>query len=139
MEAFEIYLKWPFAFEGGLNLRDIRKANLDFLAKLGWSIITEENSMWVDVIRHKYLKHHDFLSVPHKPTDSYSILKGREVLLQGLGVSISNGKTTIFWTDNWMPDSPLIQHALHPLSNFEASLLVADYCDEYGAWNLTLL
>lgn len=67
------------------------------------------------------------------------LLKGREVLVKGLGVNISNGKMTHFWTDNWMPDSPLIQHSLHPLSNLEASFLVADYCDEYGTWNFTAL
>lgn len=92
----------------------------------------------VDIIRHKYLRKDDFLSVPSKSTASFtwrSILKGRDVLLRGLGINISNGQTTRFWMDNWMQESPLINHATRAISDAEAELFVAWYCDEFGGWN----
>lgn len=103
--------------QGGLNLRDVRKANLALFFR-NWGGILSLTRILFGLER-KYLRHHDFFDVPSKASDSYtwrSILKGREVLLKSLGVNVSNGKTTSFWRDHWMPDSPLIQHALQPLS-----------------------
>lgn len=58
--------------QGGLNVKDIRKANLAFLAKLGWKILTNKECLWIDIIRKKYLRRDDFLSVPSKSTDSFT-------------------------------------------------------------------
>lgn len=58
--------------QGGLNIRDVRKANLAFLSKLGWHILFVTDTLWVEVLRSKYLQHHDFLAVSSKSTDSYT-------------------------------------------------------------------
>lgn len=34
-----------------------------------------------------------------------------------------------------MQDSPLIRHALRPISDAEAELALASYCDEVGSWD----
>lgn len=56
--------------QGGLNLGDLRKSNLAFLPKLGWHFNKE--ALWVNLIQKKYFRHHDFLSVPGRTTDSYT-------------------------------------------------------------------
>lgn len=37
-------------------MRDRRKANLAFLAKLAWFMIKDEDSLWVEVLQKKTLK-----------------------------------------------------------------------------------
>lgn len=103
--------------EVGLNLRDLRKDKIFSLLLaslltpiLTWRLLTPILT-W------------------------HSILQGREVLCMWLGVRISNGKSTRFWVDAWMPTSLLINHALRLLSTLQADLSLADYCDEFGSWN----
>lgn len=40
--------------EGGLSLRSMRQANAAFLAKLGWRVLAEPNTLWSRVLRSKY-------------------------------------------------------------------------------------
>lgn len=42
--------------QGGLNVRDTRKVNLALLAKLGWQILSNKNSLWIEAVKKKYLK-----------------------------------------------------------------------------------
>lgn len=42
--------------DGGLGLRSAKNINLAFLTKLGWRIFEEENALWVQVLKTKYLK-----------------------------------------------------------------------------------
>lgn len=48
---------------GGVQIRDLRKVNLALLAKLCWFIWQEEDSLWVEVIKKKYLKTDNLLSL----------------------------------------------------------------------------
>ncbi|XVE99405.1 hypothetical protein REPUB_Repub03eG0195400 [Reevesia pubescens] len=127
---------------GGLNVRDIRKTNLAYLAKLGWKIINDSDSLWVELLEKKYLKAEDFLSVKQKSIYSYtwrSILKGRDVLLKGLGMNVSNGLSTKFWVDCWLPCGPLMSYAQREILEDEPELPVTAYCDDMGRWNLNSL
>lgn len=40
--------------EGGLGLRSMRQTNVVFMAKWGWKLLTEPNTLWARVLRHKY-------------------------------------------------------------------------------------
>lgn len=86
----------------------------------------------------KYLRQADFFfSVTSNATQSFvwrSMLKARDVLMQGLGKGINNGRGTKFWLDNWLPCGPLIDHAKAVISEDEAEMSVADYW-ENGSWN----
>ncbi|XVE95435.1 hypothetical protein REPUB_Repub02eG0096900 [Reevesia pubescens] len=128
--------------KGGLNIRDMRKTNLAYLAKLGWHIVNDSQSLWVDILRSKYMKNDDFFTVRVKNTASYtwrSILRGRDVLMQGLGSNVANGKRSKFWMDSWIQCGPLINFALREISELEADLSVADYCGNDGKINLEAL
>ena len=41
--------------EGGLGIKSMRQVNSAFLAKLGWRILAEPQSLWARVLRAKYL------------------------------------------------------------------------------------
>jgi len=72
--------------KGGLGLRKAEAINKAFQCKLAWKIFTEEESIWVRIMRAKYLKQNAFLSCLPKSTDSpvwKSILKSRQLIRQG--------------------------------------------------------
>ncbi|XVF12079.1 hypothetical protein REPUB_Repub08aG0083700 [Reevesia pubescens] len=112
------------------------------MAKLGWHILTKTDSLWVEVVTRKYLKEVDFLSVAPKSYNSYtwkSILKGRDILLKGIGINVNNGKSTKFWIDDWLPCGPLITKGLRKISEEEAELHVVDYFEAGRGWQLDKL
>ena len=68
---------------GGLGLRKIAAINQAFLTKLAWKVYTDHKSMWVRLMRSKYLEHRNFFSVQSKSGDFVvwkSILKCRQLL-----------------------------------------------------------
>nr|WMB96745.1 hypothetical protein [Solanum melongena] len=126
--------------QGGLGLRDTRKANFAFLAKLCWYIVKDKDCLWVELIKRKYLRSQEFMQAVARTGDSSTwrgILKGREILCNGLGVGIINGQNTKFWLDEWLPCGPLIQYATTAISEQDCELSVAEFCDEYGSWNFS--
>lgn len=53
---------------GGLGIKSAKKQNLALLAKLGWKMYTQEDCLWVNILRDKYLCNHDIFSWPrHRP------------------------------------------------------------------------
>lgn len=128
--------------EGGLGVRDRRKVNKAFMTKLGWQILFDKDSLWVEMVKKKDLRHGNFLSIASKPTDSYtwrSILRGRETLTMGIGTCISNGRSTSFCYDNWIEVSPLIYFTSRPISDMGATSCVDEFSDEFHSWNLEAL
>ncbi|EOY16691.1 Polynucleotidyl transferase, putative [Theobroma cacao] len=76
-----------------------------------------------------------------KASNSYiwrSILKGRDVLVRGLGKNICNGHSTKFWIDNWLSCGPLIKYVNAEISVLEAELPVASFCNEAGNWDFDM-
>ncbi|XVF16288.1 hypothetical protein REPUB_Repub10bG0018300 [Reevesia pubescens] len=128
--------------QGGLGLRKSRSVNLSFLAKLGWKILQDNDNLWIEVMKMKYLRKQDFLTVTIKGADSYtwkSIIKGRMILQQGLGMNVYNGKSTKFWLDEWLPGGALINKAIRVLTDKEANSHVADFLDATNNWDVNLL
>jgi hypothetical protein len=48
---------------GGLGIRKMREVNLALLAKLGWKLLCNTDSMWVAQLRGKYLSSNSLLSL----------------------------------------------------------------------------
>ncbi|XVF36663.1 hypothetical protein REPUB_Repub19eG0076600 [Reevesia pubescens] len=125
--------------QGGLGLRNTKTINQAFLAKLGWLILQDKESLWIEVMKKKYLKQKDFLSVEAKSSDSYtwkSILKGRNLVKQGIGKNVNNGLSTKFWLEEWLPCGMLINKATRIISEDEAEMNVADYFETNRGWNI---
>ena len=89
---------------GGLGFRNIRNWNITFMAKLAWSIIKDENKLWIRIIKSKYLKKVFFINYSHKNGNSplwSDIRKGRELHV-GLIHRIANvNDTSLCFIDGW--------------------------------------
>ena len=88
---------------GGIGLRKTAAVNQAFQSKLGWKIVTNQNSIWVRIMRNKYLRHQEFFSVQSKQGDSMvwkNILKCRNPIRQGIIWTVGDGTEISFWQDN---------------------------------------
>ncbi|KAL4281751.1 hypothetical protein GQ457_03G032150 [Hibiscus cannabinus] len=90
---------------GGMGFRDLAKFNIALLAKPGWNLIVNPNSLLARVYKAKYFPNGDFLSARLGSYSSYtwkSIWCSRGLLEQGLGWRIGNGSSINIWQDAWI-------------------------------------
>lgn len=120
-------------------MRKSQFANLALVAKLGWRIITQQDNLWVQIIRAKYLRTKSFFNVTRTQRASFAwkgILQTRGIIFQGLRWLVGNDNNIKFWTFNWAVDRPLISFVpshLHDLIPLDRN--VADFIQD-GVWNL---
>lgn len=53
-------------FDGGLGLKNMQSFNLALLAKQGWRILQNSESLLAKILKSKYYPHCDLLSAPEK-------------------------------------------------------------------------
>jgi hypothetical protein len=81
---------------GGLGFRDFECFNQALLAKQGWRLITDPDSLCSCVLKARYFKEGDFLTANCPKRASYtwrSIVHGRELLREGLVWWIGSGES----------------------------------------------
>lgn len=92
-------------YAGGLGFRDIETFNDALLAKIGWRLIKEPQSLLARVLMGKYARNCSFLDCPSPETASHgwrSVLAGRDILRKGLSWAVGNGDTIRLWDDPWL-------------------------------------
>lgn len=92
--------------EGGMGFRDLKAFNLALLAKQGWRIMEQPNSLVHRVYKAKYFAKELFLNaqVARKPTYVWrSIMAARDVIKKGSWWYIGNGRKVHIWNDRWIP------------------------------------
>lgn len=71
------------------------------MAKLNWRFLREEDSLWARVIRGKYSS--PLRNQYYSPSFLWrSMCKGYPLMTAGSRKIIHNGRSTLFWTDNWL-------------------------------------
>lgn len=131
------WLSTPKAL-GGMGFRDLALFNQAMLAKQGWRLLTEPNSLCARVLKGRYFPGTDFWHATKPRSSSYtwhSILHGRELLTHGIRWGIGDGKTVKIISDNWIPRFPPV--ILKPTSPIPLTATV--HClinEESGTWNL---
>ena len=103
---------------GGLGLRKAEANNVALQLKLLWKIINDNNSLWVKLVRKKYVKNDSLLA--HKVLSVASwqwknLMRLRDIFSQGLRWQIGNGADIRFWEDNWLFQYPLATIISPPL------------------------
>lgn len=91
---------------GGLGFRDLESFNLVMLAKQGWRLTQNPNSLAAHVLQQKFYPEQSFLQAKLGYRPSYiwiSILAIRHLLNKGLFWGIGNGEQTLIWQDKWIP------------------------------------
>lgn len=56
---------------GGLRIRKLQDQNISFLLKLGFNIVSDNEPLWVQVIRSKYRLNDNFLDCIARTTSSF--------------------------------------------------------------------
>ena len=127
---------------GGIDLRKTAVVNTTFQCKLAWKIITNRESLWVRLMRNKYLKHQDFLHSNSKQGDSSvwkSIVKCKDLIRQGIRWSVGDGRHILFWFDDWVDNRTLLE--IMSLDEHMISNPAAKVCDfmHNKQWNVSVL
>ncbi|XP_061993936.1 uncharacterized protein LOC133711869 [Rosa rugosa] len=123
--------------EGGISFKHLHAHNLSMLAKQGWRLISNPDSLVAQVLKAVYYPHGTFLTADmgDRPSFSWrSILEARSVLQAGLYWKIGTGTKVSIWEDNWIPNTPP-----HLLNKPEDTIfeLVADLIDHNScSWNV---
>jgi hypothetical protein len=92
--------------QGGLGFRRTTIFNEALLAKQGWRIVTQPDSLVAKVLKAKYFPKSNFLEATLGNKQSYtwrSILQARWILKRGCYWNIGNGEHVHIWRDNWIP------------------------------------
>ncbi|CAL9223615.1 unnamed protein product [Arabidopsis halleri] len=92
--------------------------------------------------RTKYCRNRPFMEVSPRPSSSHGwkgLLAGRDLLKQGMGIAIGDGKSTNVWRDPWTAlIAPGITTGPAPLQ--QANLMIADLIDvNTKEWNVEML
>ncbi|XP_016199995.1 uncharacterized protein LOC107641003 [Arachis ipaensis] len=91
---------------GGLGFRDMEAFNMALLAKQGWRLMKNPESLAARTLSSRYYNRKDFLSSDMGFFPSFtwrSIWQAKGVLEKGGCWRIENGETMKIWKDPWLP------------------------------------
>lgn len=97
--------------KGGLGIRHTKCFNNAALAKLGWKILTDQQSWWVKIVKAKYLRNSNFFVVKKSSSSSLAwkgILDSRNIIQEGIRWIVGDGNSICFWSFNWAFPFPLL-------------------------------
>jgi hypothetical protein len=92
--------------KGGLGYRDLECFNMALLAKQGWRILQNPDSLVGRIYKEKYFRHETFLDSGIGSNPSYawrSIWSAKHLLQMGLVWRVRDGKKIKIWRDKWIP------------------------------------
>ncbi|KAJ1267989.1 hypothetical protein BS78_07G101900 [Paspalum vaginatum] len=93
--------------KGGLGYRDLHMFNLAMLARQGWRILMNPESLFSQVLKAKYFANGNLLQAVEKPGISYSwrsILCGVQALKDVLIWRVGDGTNIQIWSHPWIPN-----------------------------------
>ncbi|KAF8413474.1 hypothetical protein HHK36_001461 [Tetracentron sinense] len=94
---------------GGVGFRDLQAFNLSLLAKQGWRILNQPETLWVRVLKAIYFAQSSFLDAKTGRHPSWvwrSLLAGRAILKLGTRWQIGDGDKVRATKDPWIPSLP---------------------------------
>ena len=93
---------------GGIGLWDLKTFNLVMLAKQGWKIIQNLESLVARVSKARYFLYCSFIEANNGVNPSNTrrtLMEEREILKQGLVWRIGDGRSIDITTHKWLPSS----------------------------------
>ncbi|CAL1384739.1 unnamed protein product [Linum trigynum] len=92
--------------DGGMGFSRFEHFNQALLAKIGWQILNDPQSLLAQVYQGKYFPTGTFLTAQARSRPSWgwqSVLYGRELLEKGIRWQVGNGLKTSLLSSNWIP------------------------------------
>ena len=89
------------------------------LAKQGWRLISNSNSLVAQIYRARYYPHGDVFHSKLGSSPSFtwrSIYNGLEVVKRGSRWRVGNGERILIWEDKWLPTPTTYKVISHPKS-----------------------
>ncbi|KAL4322447.1 hypothetical protein AHAS_Ahas14G0211400 [Arachis hypogaea] len=128
--------------EGGLGLRKLSVMNDAFLMKIIWQLDKEPDSLWAEVIRHKYCNGNRQIIQPiARRMDSplwKELVKVWPEYKRNTFCQIGDGLSTNFWRDPWVEDiNSLLEFATKSISDTESA--VWEWTNNKGEWDTNKL
>jgi hypothetical protein len=122
--------------KGGLGFRDIELFNLALLAKQGWRLLQQPDSLVAKVFKEKYFPNCSFLDSNLGSQPSYawrSIYNAKPLLFEGLVWRVGDGSSIKIWTDRWLPT--MGSHKVQsPVQILSADATVSELLDTDTNW-----
>jgi hypothetical protein len=130
------WMKWSkmglAKHKGGLGYRDLEHFNTALLAKQGWRIMLNPDSLVAQVLKSKYFSKESFIMSRLGSNPSYvwrSIWGAKHLVQAGMRWRVGNGNSIKIWGDKWIDStsSGLIQAPVRVLGeNAKVSALIDD-------------
>ena len=123
--------------EGGMGFWDLRDFNLAMLAKQGWRMIQDHDSLLSKCFKARYFPRSFFLEAKESPGCSYvwrSLMAALPILRLGYCWRVGNGSSISVLGDKWIPNHPTnkVLHLIHKLVD---KLAVSELIDpELHVW-----
>ena len=95
--------------EGGMGFRDIRSFNLAMLAKQGWRMLTNHDSLLYRCFKTKCFPRCTFLEAADHLKSSYvwkSLIAAQPILRKGCCWRVGSGSSIRVLSDKWLPYHP---------------------------------
>jgi hypothetical protein len=128
--------------KGGIGFPDLHLFNKALLARQGWRLMQNPQSMVARLLKAKYFPHKDFLDASIPTNALYvwrSICAATVVLKTGLRWRIGMGSRVKIWKDAWLP-SPTTHRVLSPICVLDQNATVDSLIDvETMSWNQSLI
>jgi hypothetical protein len=90
----------------GMGFRDLHAFNIAMLAKQGWRMIQNSDSLCAQILKAKYYPNGDILQARARGGISYTwrnILEGIKLVKRGMIWRIGNGQSVNIWNGPWVP------------------------------------
>lgn len=123
---------------GGLGLRSLVDQNKVFLLKLGFQILSNTKSLWVQILKSKYRVVGIIPRSIARTNYSFvwrSLSKVWSEVISNVIWSIGDGRLVNFWNDPWVNIDQPLKDFCFDMSLMDLSLRVCDVTNSVGEWD----
>jgi ribonuclease HI len=116
--------------DGGMGFRDLHIFNMAMLARQGWRLLQNPDSLCCTVLKAMYYPDCSILEATPQKTMSYtwrSILRGIALLKEGIIWRVGSGESIDAWKDPWIPSGSTCR--VRTPDEMEEPVMVSDLID----------
>ncbi|CAN1262989.1 Uncharacterized mitochondrial protein AtMg00310 [Linum perenne] len=120
---------------GGVGFKEFGMFNTALLARQGWRLLNQPDTLWAKLLKSLYFPSGDFLTASKGRRPSWiwsSLIQGRSTLKLGCLKVVGNGTNTLTSVDPWIPGIP---DGIIPHSNSNIRMVSELIVDDTREWD----